>query len=53
MQEGSVCGYDFTNPTDVKETTIEQPANLNRVPRSIRDALRGALAKPDPPATPK
>ena len=39
LQKGNVRSYDFTNPAEVKETTLEQPANLEKVPRAILDAL--------------
>ena len=56
-QKGSVRSYDFTNPAQVKESTLEDPANLEKVPRPILDALRAALdvpgAPPQPPAAPK
>jgi hypothetical protein len=43
LQKGKVQRYDFTNPAEVKETTIEEPANLDKVPKPILDALRAAL----------
>ena len=53
LQKGNVRSYDFTNPAEVKETTLEQPANLEKVPKSILDALRAALDVLDAPASPK
>jgi beta-lactamase regulating signal transducer with metallopeptidase domain len=53
LQEGTVRGYDFTNPAEVKETTVAQPENREKVPRSILDALRAAVDVHDAPATPK
>jgi hypothetical protein len=50
LQIGNVRSYDFTNPAQVKETTLEEPANFDKVPRPILDALRAAL---DVPGTPK
>ncbi|HEV3083679.1 MAG TPA: hypothetical protein VGY66_28115, partial [Gemmataceae bacterium] len=50
LQKGNVRSYDFTNPAQVKETTLEEPANFDKVPRPILDALRAAL---DVPGTPK
>jgi hypothetical protein len=47
LQKGAVRGYDFTNPAEVKETTIEEPAKPEKVPQAILDALRAALAAPD------
>jgi hypothetical protein len=52
LQEGTVRRYDFTNPTDVKETTLEQPAHRDKVPGSILDALRSAIDVPAAPAAP-
>lgn len=42
-QKGDLRAYDFANPAQVKETTIEEPANLEKVPKPIRDALHAAL----------
>jgi hypothetical protein len=49
LQKGNVRSYDFTNPAQVKETTLEDPANLERVPKPILDALRAALDVPGAP----
>ena len=56
QQQGNLRSYDFTNPAEVKETTIQEPANLDRVPKPILEALRGVLdvtrvPKPAPAAT--
>ena len=52
LQEGTIRRYDFTNPADVKETNLEQPANLGRTPKLILDALRAKVDLFDvPPAT--
>jgi beta-lactamase regulating signal transducer with metallopeptidase domain len=63
QQKGRVLSYDFTDPAQVRETTLEEPATLEKVPKPILDALRAALdvpAAPSPaagapaaPATPK
>jgi beta-lactamase regulating signal transducer with metallopeptidase domain len=54
LQKGSVRSYDFTNSAQVKETTLEEPANLDKVPKPILDALRAALDVPKPaPVAPK
>jgi hypothetical protein len=50
LQKGNVRSYDFTDSAQVKETTFEEPANLDKVPKPILDALRAAL---DVPGTPK
>jgi beta-lactamase regulating signal transducer with metallopeptidase domain len=52
LQEGTVRRYDFTNPADVKETTLQQPAIRGEVPGSILDALRSAIDVPAAPAAP-
>jgi beta-lactamase regulating signal transducer with metallopeptidase domain len=56
-QNGNMRSYDFTNPAQVKETTLKEPAHFEQVPRPILDALGAALAVPDapkePPAAPK
>jgi len=52
LQKGNVRSYDFTNPAEVKETSLEQPANLEKVPKSILEALRAALDVLDAPASP-
>jgi hypothetical protein len=51
MQKGSVRNFDFTNPAEVKQTTLEQPANLEKVPGPIRGALRALIDVQSPPAT--
>jgi hypothetical protein len=57
LQKGSVRSYDFTNPAQVQETTLEEPANFDKVPKPILDALRAALDMPGTlkpaPALPK
>jgi beta-lactamase regulating signal transducer with metallopeptidase domain len=50
MQKGTVRSIDFTNPAEVKETTFEEPASPEKVPKPILDALHAAL---DVPAAPK
>ena len=47
--KGLVRKYDFTTPAQVKETTLEEPANLEKVPKPILDALRAALNVPGAP----
>jgi hypothetical protein len=51
MKAGVLWSYDFTKPAQVKETTHEQPADLEKVPRSIKDALRAATDAHDAPAS--
>ena len=53
LQKGTVRSYDFTNPAEVKETTLEQPANREKVPKSILDALRAMVDVFRVPATPQ
>ncbi|MEX0641105.1 MAG: hypothetical protein WD468_00310 [Pirellulales bacterium] len=57
LQKGSIGSYDFTNPAQVKETTLEETADVEKVPKPILDALRAALDVPgapkQAPATPK
>lgn len=64
QQKDSYRSFDFTNPAEVKETTLQGPADIAKVPKPILDALRAELEvpdapkpaakKPDPPAaTPK
>ena len=48
--KGSLHSYDFTNPKQVQETILDEPANLDIVPKPILDALRVAFKAP---ATPK
>jgi hypothetical protein len=48
-QEGMIRSYDFTNPAEVKETILGEPANLEKVPKPILDALPAVL---DVPGTP-
>jgi len=43
MQEGNVRGYDVTNPAEVKAKALEQPAELEMVPKSILNALARAV----------
>ena len=43
--------YDLTNPADVKEAALDSKADLEAVPKSVRDALRAVLnasAEPGP-----
>ncbi|MEX2286164.1 MAG: M56 family metallopeptidase [Planctomycetaceae bacterium] len=49
LQKGNVRSYDFTNPAQVKETTLEERANLEKVPKPILDALRAELDLPGAP----
>ncbi len=49
LQKGNVRVYDFTNPAAVKEATLDLPANLERVPRTILDAVRAAVDLLDEP----
>lgn len=49
LNNGHVDRYDFTNPADVKMITIEQPEKLEKVPKTIYDALRQAIESPDTP----
>ena len=53
LREGSVRSYDFSNPAEVKETTLEGPAITEKVPGPILDALRAAPGVLAPPATPR
>lgn len=46
MQKGAIRSYDFSNPAQVKETTLEDPANFDRVPRPVLDAMRAVLEAP-------
>src|SRR5207302_5633103 len=48
-QKSGIRSYDFTNPAQVKETTLEEPASLEKVPKPILDALRAALDVPGAP----
>jgi hypothetical protein len=52
MQKWGVYSYDFTNPAQVKETTIDQ-TDLDKVPAPIRDALRAALPAQDAQSSPR
>ena len=53
-QHGTMRSYDFTNPAQVKETTLKEPAIVEQVPRPILDALGAVLAAPkEPPASAK
>jgi len=47
-QKGSVRSYDFTNPADVKETTLQEP-DFDKVPKPIVDAFKAALDVPGAP----
>jgi hypothetical protein len=49
QQKSGIHSYDFTNPAQVKETTLEEPANLEKVPKPVLDALRAALDVPGAP----
>ncbi len=53
MQERNVRSYDFTNPAEVGETTLEHAADFERVPKPVLDALRAAAGVLDLPASPK
>jgi hypothetical protein len=44
--------YDFTSPAQVKTATFEKPANADKVPPPILDALRAALDVPGAPKQP-
>jgi hypothetical protein len=46
MQKGTIRSYDFTDPARVTETTLEEPASVEKVPKPILDALRAALDVP-------
>ncbi len=50
QQKSGIRSYDFSNPTEVKETALEEPAVLEKVPQPVLDALRAAL---DVPAAPR
>jgi beta-lactamase regulating signal transducer with metallopeptidase domain len=52
-QKGTVRSYDFTNPAQVKETTLEGPSIEKEVPMSILDAIPAILDVPGAPASPK
>jgi hypothetical protein len=47
--KSGVRSYDFSNPAKVKE----QAAEADNVPPEIREALRAALAVPEPKPAPK
>jgi len=47
QDKGGVRSYNVSNPAKVKEDIAE----LDKVPREIREALRGALPQPAPPAS--
>ena len=49
LQKGNVRSYDYTDPAQVKETTLEEPANVDKVPKPILDALRAAVDVPGAP----
>jgi hypothetical protein len=48
-QKGMVRSYDFTNPAQVKEMTFREPANLEKVPKPILDALPDVRDVPSAP----
>jgi len=48
-QKGMVRSYDFTDPAQVKETTFREPANLEKVPKPILNALPAVLDVPGAP----
>ena len=48
-QKSGIRSYDFTNPAEVKDATLEDPANLDKVPKPILDALRAELEVPVAP----
>ncbi len=43
LQKGSVRKVDFTNPAEVKETRLSDPAKLDKVPKRHLDVMRAAL----------
>ena len=43
MQRWGIWSYDFSNPSEVKETHIEHAAAAEKVPKPILDALHGAV----------
>lgn len=43
QQTSGIRSYDFTLPAEVKEATLDEPAEVEKVPRPILDALRAAL----------
>jgi BlaR1 peptidase M56/Protein of unknown function (DUF1549)/WD40-like Beta Propeller Repeat len=45
-QKSGIRNYDFSNPAQVRETTIEEPANLEKMPKPILDALSAELDVP-------
>ena len=47
QQKGKLRSIDFTNPAEVKETTLEEPASPEKVPNAILDALHAELAVPE------
>ena len=48
-QESGIRSYDFSDPAEVKEATVEP----DKVPAPIRDAFPAVLATPEAPAAPK
>jgi hypothetical protein len=58
MRQKEVVAYDFSQPANIKEIKIDDPANPQKVPAPIFEALRAALqppaaneAKSPPPAS--
>lgn len=49
QQKSGIRSYDFTNSAQVKETSLDAPADLEKVPGPIKDALRAALEVPVAP----
>lgn len=52
-QRGSIHSYDFTDPANVQKAILQQPADLEKVPKAIRDALRSEVVLSGPPASPR
>jgi beta-lactamase regulating signal transducer with metallopeptidase domain len=49
QQKSDLRSYDFTDPAQVKETSVEELADLEKVPKPIRDALRAEFDVPGAP----
>ena len=48
----NIRSYDFSNPAQVKETTLREPTDIEEVPKRILDALPAMLDMPsEPPAS--
>jgi beta-lactamase regulating signal transducer with metallopeptidase domain len=55
IRQKEVVAYDFSKPTDLKEAKIDDPANPEKIPAPIFEALRAALQPPaaaEPKASP-